>query len=73
MSAGEPLDGKVESISRGITDRNAIPETQLLANVEPAFNGVRLAQRIPVRIRLDKVPDDVRLSAGMTASVTVEE
>ncbi|QEY64325.1 HlyD family secretion protein [Metapseudomonas lalkuanensis] len=73
MSAGEPLAGKVESISRGITDRNAIPDTQLLANVEPTFNWVRLAQRIPVRIKLDKVPDDVQLSAGMTASVTVEE
>ncbi|WP_342244828.1 HlyD family secretion protein [Pseudomonas sp. OTU5201] len=73
MSAGEPLAGKVESISRGITDRNAIPDTQLLANVEPTFNWVRLAQRIPVRIKLDKVPEDVILSAGMTASVTVEE
>ncbi|MBD2840400.1 HlyD family secretion protein [Pseudomonas sp. JM0905a] len=73
MSAGEPLTGKVESISRGITDRNATPDTQLLANVEPTFNWVRLAQRIPVRIKLDKVPDDVQLSAGMTASVTVEE
>ncbi|MDH4581170.1 HlyD family secretion protein [Pseudomonas sp. BN415] len=73
MSADEPLAGKVESISRGITDRNAIPDTQLLANVEPTFNWVRLAQRIPVRIKLDKVPEDVILSAGMTASVTVEE
>lgn len=73
MGAGEPLAGTVESISRGITDRNAIPDTQLLANVEPTFNWVRLAQRIPVRIKLDKVPEDVQLSAGMTASVTVEE
>lgn len=73
MSAGEPLSGKVESISRGITDRNASPDAQLLANVEPTFNWVRLAQRIPVRIKLDKVPADVQLSAGMTASVTVGE
>ncbi|MCY1399523.1 p-hydroxybenzoic acid efflux pump subunit AaeA [compost metagenome] len=73
MGAGEPLAGTVESISRGITDRNAIPDTQLLANVEPTFNWVRLAQRIPVRIKLDKLPEDVQLSAGMTASVTVGE
>jgi len=39
--------------------------------VNPTFNWVRLAQRIPVRIKLDQVPDDIRLSAGMTASVTV--
>ncbi|TRX75797.1 efflux RND transporter periplasmic adaptor subunit [Pseudomonas mangiferae] len=73
MSADEALDGSVESISRGITDRNASPDTQLLANVEPTFNWVRLAQRIPVRIRLNQVPDDLNLSAGMTASVTVVE
>lgn len=69
MGAGQALDGTVESISRGITDRNASPDAQLLADVEPTFNWVRLAQRIPVRIRLDRVPDDVLLSAGMTASV----
>lgn len=73
MSGDVAIDGTVESISSGITDRNAIPDSQLLANVEPTFNWVRLAQRIPVRIRLDKVPEGVHLSAGMTASVTVKE
>ncbi|UVL23215.1 efflux RND transporter periplasmic adaptor subunit [Pseudomonas donghuensis] len=73
MSAGEPMQGHVESISRGITDRNANPDSQLLAEVEPTFNWVRLAQRIPVRIKLDQVPDGVNLSAGMTASVQVRE
>jgi RND family efflux transporter MFP subunit len=73
MSAGEPMEGEVQSISRGITDRNATPDSQLLAEVEPTFNWVRLAQRIPVRIKLDKVPADVTLSAGMTASVQVQE
>ena len=73
MSGETAIDGTVESISSGITDRNAIPDSQLLANVEPTFNWVRLAQRIPVRIRLDKVPAGIHLSAGMTASVTVRE
>jgi RND family efflux transporter MFP subunit len=73
MSAGEPMQGHVESISRGITDRNANPDSQLLAEVEPTFNWVRLAQRIPVRIKLDQVPEGVTLSAGMTASVQVHE
>jgi len=73
MSAGEPMKGHVQSISRGITDRNANPDSQLLAEVEPTFNWVRLAQRIPVRISLDQVPQGVNLSAGMTASVQVEE
>lgn len=73
MSAGEPMQGHVQSISRGITDRNATPDSQLLAEVEPTFNWVRLAQRIPVRIQLDEVPVGVNLSAGMTASVQVRE
>ncbi len=72
MSGDQPIDGTVESISSGITDRNSTPDGQLLANVEPTFNWVRLAQRIPVRIRLDQVPADVHLSAGMTASVTAQ-
>ncbi|MDD1017221.1 HlyD family secretion protein [Pseudomonas rubra] len=73
MSAGEPMQGQVESISRGITDRNANPDSQLLAEVEPTFNWVRLAQRIPVRIKLDQIPEGLTLSAGMTASVQVRE
>ncbi|MGH8486119.1 MAG: efflux RND transporter periplasmic adaptor subunit, partial [Pseudomonas sp.] len=71
MSAGEPMQGHVESISRGITDSNTNPDSQLLAEVEPTFNWVRLAQRIPVRIKLGQVPEGVNLSAGMTASVQV--
>lgn len=73
MSTGEGLTGTVESISQGITDRNASPDSQLLADVEPTFNWVRLAQRIPVRIRLDPLPAGIRLSAGMTASVQVQQ
>ncbi|EKT4485255.1 efflux RND transporter periplasmic adaptor subunit [Pseudomonas putida] len=73
MGAGEPMQGHVQSISRGITDRNSNPDSQLLPEVEPTFNWVRLAQRIPVRIRLDQVPEGVTLSAGMTASVQVHE
>ncbi|MBA1203330.1 efflux RND transporter periplasmic adaptor subunit [Pseudomonas capeferrum] len=73
MSAGEPLQGHVQSISRGITDSNTTPDGQLLAEVEPTFNWVRLAQRIPVRIHLDEIPVGMNLSAGMTASVQVHE
>ncbi len=71
MSTGAPLDGVVDSISQGITDPNARPDSQLLADVDPTFDWVRLAQRIPVRIRFSAQPDGQRLSAGMTASVQV--
>lgn len=73
MGAGEAIDGHVQSISRGITDSNSNPDSQLLPEVEPTFNWVRLAQRIPVRIRLDHIPQGMILSAGMTASVQVHE
>ncbi|WP_296269454.1 HlyD family secretion protein [Pseudomonas sp. UBA6323] len=72
MGGDQQIRGEVESISRGITDRNVSPDGQLLADVEPTFNWVRLAQRIPVRIKLDQVPEGMLLSAGMTASVRVE-
>ena len=72
MGGDQQIRGEVESISRGITDRNVSPDGQLLADVEPTFNWVRLAQRIPVRIKIDQVPEGMLLSAGMTASVRVE-
>ncbi len=65
------LHGRVESIARGITDRDNPTDVRLLANVNPSFNWVRLAQRVPVRIALDGVPKDLTLVAGMTCSVIV--
>ena len=35
------------------------------------FTWVRLAQRIPVRIQLDSLPEGVALAAGMTATVQI--
>lgn len=66
-----PIRGKVESITGGISASNATSSTQGLPNVDPIFTWVRLAQRIPVRIKIDYVPQDVPLIAGMTCSVSV--
>ena len=33
---------------------------------------IGLAQRVPVRIKIDQVPDGVRLVAGLTATVQVD-
>ena len=71
MSGGPALRGHVESISRGITDRDNANGPELLANVNPTFEWVRLAQRIPIRIHIDEVPENVRISAGMTCTVIV--
>ena len=50
------LSGRVESIAYGIEDQNRGTSNELLASVNPTFSWVRLAQRIPVRIKLDDVP-----------------
>ncbi|GAB2802486.1 HlyD family secretion protein [Halomonas shantousis] len=71
MSGDTRLQGHVASIGRAIADANTVPNNQLLPQVQPTFSWVRLAQRIPVRIELDEQPDDVLLSAGMTATVRV--
>jgi multidrug resistance efflux pump len=71
MSGGPALQGHIEGISRGITDRDNPNGPQLLANVNPTFEWVRLAQRIPTRIHIDDVPDGVRISSGMTCTVVV--
>jgi RND family efflux transporter MFP subunit len=71
MGVEPNLTGHVESISRGIADSNGTSDAQGLATVNPIFYWVRLAQRIPVRIHIDRVPDGVVLAAGMTCTVTV--
>jgi RND family efflux transporter MFP subunit len=67
------LDGHVDSIAAGIEDRERGGSSSLLANVNPTFNWVRLAQRIPVRVQLDRVPPETRLIMGRTATVEVIE
>jgi RND family efflux transporter MFP subunit len=71
MGEDRILDGHVESITSAIEDRERTPNASMLPNVNPTFNWVRLAQRIPVRIALDQKPGDVRLIMGRTASVEV--
>ncbi|BAU93874.1 RND family efflux transporter MFP subunit [Methylorubrum populi] len=71
MGYGEPLRGTVESLTLGISTANAATSTQGLPNVDPVYTWVRLAQRVPVRIRIDHVPPEVTLVAGMTATVVV--
>jgi multidrug resistance efflux pump len=71
MGTRQPLPGHVESFAEGIADRDRSTSANMLPNVNPTFNWVRLAQRIPVRIALDPLPGSVRLVAGQTATVKV--
>lgn len=71
LMSGESLKGHVESIARGIYDRDNPQSRDLIADVNPTFNWVRLAQRVPVRIHLDQVPEGLVLAAGITCTVIV--
>ncbi|MDH4607072.1 HlyD family secretion protein [Pseudomonas sp. BN102] len=73
LMSGERIVGHVDSIARGIYDRDNPESRELTADVNPTFNWVRLAQRVPVRIHLDEVPEGVLLAAGMTCTVVIGE
>jgi multidrug resistance efflux pump len=73
MGHGQIVRGHVDSIARAINVANAQPNSQGVANVNPIFTWVRLAQRIPVRIHIDEVPPGVILAAGMTATVEIND
>jgi len=66
-----PLEGRIESIGWGIAQQNGSTGFQLLPSVKPTFEWIRLAQRIPVIVRIEKVSDNIKLRAGTTASVVV--
>jgi multidrug resistance efflux pump len=71
LGGGPAISGHVESIDAGIADNERVASPNLLADVNPTFTWVRLAQRVPVRIAIDRVPAGVRLIAGLTATVEV--
>jgi RND family efflux transporter MFP subunit len=71
MGYRDPIVGRVQTVTRGISVSNAAPSTQGLPNVDPVYTWVRLAQRVPVRIRITDVPAGIPLVSGMTATVTI--
>lgn len=71
MGEGSTIAGHVQSIAGGIEDRDRNSGANLLANVNPTFSWVRLAQRIPVRITIDRLPAGIALVVGRTATVEI--
>ena len=67
-----PARGHVAGFGHGISVADAAPGVQGLPSVNPVFTWVRLAQRIPIRVELDDVPCPIMLSAGMTATVSIQ-
>lgn len=74
MAYGDhPLQGTVESIGYGIAHQDGSTGVSLLPNVNPNFQWIRLAQRIPVRVALDNVPEPIQLRVGATASIMINK
>lgn len=80
LDSGPEFRGHVEGIARGVVDQDRassgdspgrVNGHDMLAHVKPTYSWVRLAQRVPVRIAIDAMPDDVDLAVGMTATVIV--
>ncbi|ADV89287.1 HlyD family secretion protein [Vibrio vulnificus] len=67
----QPLEAEVTSIGYGIAKQDGITGNELLPNVNPNFQWIRLAQRIPVKVTLKKMPNNVQLRVGMTASIKI--
>ena len=72
----QPIEGEVESLGYAINPPN-LASTEgpdnLVPTIQPSFDWIRLAQRVPVRIRFKKIPDDLHLVSGTTASVSIRK
>jgi multidrug resistance efflux pump len=73
MGYSAPIMGHIATVTRGVSVSNAAASTQGLPNVDPVYTWVRLAQRVPVRIAIDKVPPGVPLVSGLTATITLRD
>jgi RND family efflux transporter MFP subunit len=73
MGYRAPITGHIATVTLGVSVSNAAASTQGLPNVDPVYTWVRLAQRVPVRIAIDKVPPGVPLVSGLTATVTIRD
>ncbi|OBT07134.1 efflux transporter periplasmic adaptor subunit [Shewanella sp. UCD-FRSSP16_17] len=71
MNPNSPINAQVESIGYGIAKSDGSTGNTLLPNVNPNFQWIRLAQRIPVKLHLEQVPENVQLRVGTTASVQI--
>ncbi|MCC4784036.1 efflux transporter periplasmic adaptor subunit [Vibrio lentus] len=65
------LKGHIKSIGFGIAKQDGSTGNDLLPNVNPNFQWIRLAQRIPIKVKLDNVPENLQLRVGMTASIKI--
>src|SRR5260370_14711333 len=73
MGYRDPIVGRVQTVTRGISVANAAPSTQGLPGVDPIYTWIRLAQRVPVRIRITDVPAGIPPVAGIAPAMTIQQ
>ncbi|MDH3977768.1 MAG: HlyD family secretion protein [Gammaproteobacteria bacterium] len=67
----QPIAGTVDSLGWGIAQQDGSTSEDLLPTINPTFEWIRLAQRVPVRVHLNELPEGIELRVGTTASVLV--
>jgi len=68
----KPVKGVVDSLGWGIAQQDGTTDPgNLLPEINPSFDWIRLAQRVPVRIHPTEIPLGVQLRVGITATVIV--
>lgn len=70
----QPIEGVVDTIGNA-TNPPSVAATEgepgVVPQIQPTFDWVRLAQRVPVTVRLVNVPENIQLVSGTTASVAI--
>lgn len=72
-SDNRELKGTVESIGRAIYDQSVETDSGLVPDIKPNVPWVRLAQRVPVRVKISEIPADLPLVAGTTVTIAVKD
>lgn len=70
LGSNRVLYGTVDSVAAGVTNASSSNDGKGMASVDSNLEWVRLAQRVPVRIRLDEQTGNL-FPAGTTATVVI--
>lgn len=70
LGSNHVLKGTVDSVAAGVTNASSSVDSKGMATVDSNLEWVRLAQRVPVLIRLDEEPGNL-WPAGTTATVVI--
>lgn len=70
LGSNHVMYGTVDSIAAGVTNSSSTVDSKGMATIDSNLEWVRLAQRVPVKIRLDQQPENLYPS-GTTATVVI--